>query len=842
MKTLIPFLLLLPFICFGQSPQGVNYQAVAYDANGFELSNKEVGVRISIVEGSAFGMPQLVEEHDVVSTEQGLFSIIIGQGALLGGEVSSLLDIPWGTNTYFLKIELDTENNGSYMDFGTQQFMSVPYALYAESSGTPGPEGPEGPQGIQGETGEVGPEGPEGPQGETGEQGPQGEPADPVDYDALVNELILDSAFIADFSGGSGCNDLLFPDGFNNLEAITIDLLLLDSYIVPSGKTLYITHAFSENGPTSLLVDGIEVFKFQHDFIRRSAPPYLVKSNSVISSDNQSEMSEVLHGFLVDSKVEPIIVDFNTISTYTVPDGKILYINMANTGGGVNLLKFDGVLATSFEQAYTGEGSQIPLLVKSETIISLQNTYEGASNISGYLTDEDYFENCGGGNNTLSSSIDYNALAEALVQDSVFLSNLSGGSSNGFDLQYPEGLDGEPITQYLTKPSNYSVPAGKTLYITNWYSGSADLEIVFNGDGRGIVRYPSLYGSSNMTSLISSPVIISDTDVIQTSGGGGQFNGILVESKEEVEPLSLEITTDQPYTVPENKIFVILNAANYYEGILSVNNFNLFNSDGSFEVLNQPIITSSGDIIQSTYTTINGYLVDEDYFEAPQAYIPDALQSTDEMFSVMQEQINALDSITTLFEYKLELMHRPIQESLDAGIPIYDLLSVGISRDEIYGSNYQGGFIFYIDSTGHHGLVASFEQSIYLEWGCHNQNVPNTDNTQVGYGFQNTLAIVEHGCETEDGGITAAQFTLDYQSNGYTDWYLPSIDELGLALTCICDNSIQTYTASSFWSSTEDTYNKAYMRYTGCPIPPENLGNPSDYKNGNRYAIPIRSF
>jgi len=214
----------------------------------------------------------------------------------------------------------------------------------------------------------------------------------------------------------------------------------------------------------------------------------------------------------------------------------------------------------------------------------------------------------------------------------------------------------------------------------------------------------------------------------------------------------------------------------------------------------------------------------------------------DNMLAEMQEQINALDSITTLFEYKLELMHRPIQESLDSGIPIYDLLSVGISRNEIYGSNYQGGFIFYIDTTGHHGLVASFEQSIYLEWGCHNHNVPNLDNTQVGYGFQNTLAIVEHGCETEDGGITAAQFTLDYQSNGYTDWYLPSIDELDHALTCICDNSIQSHTASSFWSSNEDSYNNAFMRYTGCPIPTVNLSNPSDNKNGYRWALPIRSF
>ena len=158
MKHILHILLLLiPIMAFSQgTPQGISYQAVAYDSDGFELSNKEVGVRISIVEGSAFGTPQLVEEHDVTTSEQGLFSLIIGQGALLGGEVESLLDIPWGSNTYFLKIELDTENNGSYMDFGTQQFMSVPYALYAESSGTPGPEGPEGPQGEQG---------PPGPQG-----------------------------------------------------------------------------------------------------------------------------------------------------------------------------------------------------------------------------------------------------------------------------------------------------------------------------------------------------------------------------------------------------------------------------------------------------------------------------------------------------------------------------------------------------------------------------------------------------------------------------------------------------------------------------------------------------
>jgi hypothetical protein len=58
---------------------------------------------------------------------------------------------------------------------GTQQMMSVPFALYAENSGTPGPQGATGPQGPQGEQGPIGLTGLQGPAGEAGAQGPQGE-------------------------------------------------------------------------------------------------------------------------------------------------------------------------------------------------------------------------------------------------------------------------------------------------------------------------------------------------------------------------------------------------------------------------------------------------------------------------------------------------------------------------------------------------------------------------------------------------------------------------------------------------------------------------------------------
>lgn len=103
------------------------------------------------------------------------------------------------------------------------------------------------------------------------------------------------------------------------------------------------------------------------------------------------------------------------------------------------------------------------------------------------------------------------------------------------------------------------------------------------------------------------------------------------------------------------------------------------------------------------------------------------------------------------------------------------------------GMQAEGGIIFYIDETGEHGLVAAIEDltNTFIEgmfnryeWGCYGESVNGADGTSIGTGYQNTMDIVNQGCTTESGGITAAQATLDSEIGGYTDWYLPSRDEL----------------------------------------------------------------
>ncbi|MCH2032350.1 MAG: hypothetical protein MK202_02425 [Tenacibaculum sp.] len=121
-------LLLLSLISFAQAPQGISYQAVAFDTNGNPVSNSNVGIRISILDNSATGVTVYQETHEKPTNNQGLFNLNIGQGTPSEGTFS---EIKWGENSKFLKVEIDASGGTNYTITGTNELMSVPYALYA---------------------------------------------------------------------------------------------------------------------------------------------------------------------------------------------------------------------------------------------------------------------------------------------------------------------------------------------------------------------------------------------------------------------------------------------------------------------------------------------------------------------------------------------------------------------------------------------------------------------------------------------------------------------------------------------------------------------------------------
>ena len=169
---------------FAQAPQKFTYQAVVRNESN-TLVRGTVGVRITILQGGADGTIVYQETHTAVTNVNGLMTLQVGGGTVLNGDFAS---IDWANGPYFLKTETDPTGGTYYILENVQQLLSVPYALYAETSGNgegpAGPQGEQGPAGPQGEQGPVGPQGeqgPAGPQGEQGPAGPQGEqgPAGP---------------------------------------------------------------------------------------------------------------------------------------------------------------------------------------------------------------------------------------------------------------------------------------------------------------------------------------------------------------------------------------------------------------------------------------------------------------------------------------------------------------------------------------------------------------------------------------------------------------------------------------------------------------------------------------
>lgn len=125
------FLLFTLSLLFGQVPQKFNYQAVARDDNGQVLKNEALTIKIGIVSENIDGTLQWEETHSVTTNDYGIFTVEIGVGTRTVGAVSEFADIDWSASTHFLNVQVN--QTGSYVDMGTTQLLSVPYALNAAS-------------------------------------------------------------------------------------------------------------------------------------------------------------------------------------------------------------------------------------------------------------------------------------------------------------------------------------------------------------------------------------------------------------------------------------------------------------------------------------------------------------------------------------------------------------------------------------------------------------------------------------------------------------------------------------------------------------------------------------
>ena len=122
------------------------------------------------------------------------------------------------------------------------------------------------------------------------------------------------------------------------------------------------------------------------------------------------------------------------------------------------------------------------------------------------------------------------------------------------------------------------------------------------------------------------------------------------------------------------------------------------------------------------------------------------------------------------------------------------------------GQHYGGGIIFYIDSTGQHGLIADTVDlpgynGGFSRWWNGTNITTGANSTKIGSGKSNTNKIVS--AQGVPGKKYAAWRCYKHKGSGYTDWFLPSKDELWELYRQ--KNVVRGFASSEYWSSTEQS-------------------------------------
>lgn len=119
------------------SQKGLTSQLVVRNAAGEILANQNIGLRLSIRNATANGTILYQETQTATSNQLGLVNIHIGQGIVVINTLTSDwgMDPTWAAASKFLQIEMDAAGGTNYINMGTTQLMSVPYAMYATHAG-----------------------------------------------------------------------------------------------------------------------------------------------------------------------------------------------------------------------------------------------------------------------------------------------------------------------------------------------------------------------------------------------------------------------------------------------------------------------------------------------------------------------------------------------------------------------------------------------------------------------------------------------------------------------------------------------------------------------------------
>jgi len=699
------------FIISAQNTDNFNYQAVIRDANGSPKANTNVTIAIDIVQGTVSGIVVFNETHTTTTNAFGLVNLKIG--SLNPADFST---INWANSPFFLKISVDG------IEMGTNQLISVPYALHAKKAET---------------------------YTET----------DPI-YTASQSYSITPAHFAnwnTAFSWGNHAT-AGYLTSVNETDPI---FLAHPANGVTSNRIADWDNAFAwgDHGSAGYLKSFTET-----DPIFLAHPANGVTSNRITDWDNAFAWGDHGSAGYLKSFTE-------TDPTWSAVSANY-YTKTNLQTSGASQLHFNNI--TSKPTTISGYGITDAMTTAHDangitsTNISDWNTAYGWGNHSGLYRLISYVP---AWSEITSNPFNFSSpVNNQLLKYNSISSNWENWTPDFLTTEVDGSITNELQTLDLnTNQLTISSTSGNTVTFTNWDTDKTDDVTVVTPPSTGDMLY---YNGINWSKI---PV-----------GTNGQ---VLTLNASGIPEWQTSITI--PTASTQAATFSL--PTTIFNGIV---NPNKLPTTVTFEY---GTTTGYGTTVTASQSPVNGGSNTSVSYN-----LSGLIAGTSYHY-----RVKAVNAIGTTYGDDMT----------------FTFLGIGI--------NYAGGLIFYIDASGQHGLVAAAsDQNTNISWDNGTYSLTGASGTAIATGQSNTTAIVN----VQGIGSYAAQICDDLNLNGYTDWFLPSRDELTLMYTKLKLNGYGGFTSVNYWSSSESNSDNAYIIYFG------NGASGLDTKDIPHYVRAARAF